>query len=110
MSQIRCEKYLVVGANMKYADVVRAIARYGHKKVFPFPVPAFFLSGVGRFLEFAGKITKQKPLLTYAYGRLSGWTVYYSNEKSRKEFDHEYRPFEKTIEDSCRYYEDNFLD
>lgn len=108
-SQIRCEKYLVVGANVRYADVVRTIAKYGHKKVSPFPVPAFLLSAVGRFLEFSGKITKRKPLLTYAYGKLSGWTVYYTNEKSRKEFSHEYRPFEKTIEDSCRYYEDNFL-
>jgi nucleoside-diphosphate-sugar epimerase len=109
-SKARCEKYLVVGANLKYADVVRAIAKYGQKKVFPFPVPSFFLSALGRFLEFSGKITKRKPMLTYAYGKLSGWTVYYSNEKSRKEFNHEYRSFEKTIEDSCRYYEDNFLD
>jgi nucleoside-diphosphate-sugar epimerase len=109
-SQIRCDKYLVVGANVRYADVVRAIAKYGHKKVFPFPVPAFLLSTLGRSLEFIGKITNRKPLLTHAYGKLSGWTVYYSNEKSKKEFDHEYRLPEKTIEDSCRYYEDNFLD
>ena len=108
-SKTRCEKYLVVGANVKFADVVRAIAKYGHKKIYPFPVPAFLLSTLGRFLESIGKITKRKPLLTYAYGKLSGWTVYYSNEKSRKEFNHEYRSFEKTIEDSCRYYEDNFL-
>jgi nucleoside-diphosphate-sugar epimerase len=107
-SQISGEKYLVVGANVRYADVVKAIAKYGEKKVFPFPVPAFLLSAVGRLMEFIGKITRRKPLLTYAYGKLSGWKVYYSNEKSRREFSHQYIPFAKTIEDSCRYYEDNF--
>lgn len=109
-SHIRCDKYLVVGANVKYSDVVKAIAKHANKKIYPFPVPAFLLSVGGGFLEFVGKFTKRKPLLTYAYGKLSGWTVYYSNEKSKREFDHEYRPFEKTIADSCRYFEDNFLD
>jgi nucleoside-diphosphate-sugar epimerase len=108
-SEVRCEKYLVVGANVKYADVVKAVAKYGHKRIFPFPVPAFFLSALGRFLELIGKVIKHRPLLTYAYGKLSGWTVYYANEKSKREFDHTYRSFEKTIEDSCRYFEDRFL-
>jgi dihydroflavonol-4-reductase len=109
-SQVRCKKYLVVGANVKYSEVVRAIAKYANKLVYPFPVPAFLLSAVGGILEFIGTITKRKPLLTSAYGKLSGWTVYYSNKKSRREFDHEYRPFDKTIADSCRYFEENFLE
>lgn len=109
-SQIHCEKYLVVGANVKYADVVKAIAKFAKKKVYPFPVPAFLLSLAGRFLEFAGAITRGKPLLTYSYGRLSGWTVYYSNVKSREDFSHQYRPFDETIADSCRYFEEKFLD
>ena len=107
--QIRCEKYLAVGANVKYSDVVKAIAKYSQKRIFPFPVPAFLLAAVGGFLEFIGSLTRRKPLLTAAYGKLSGWTVYYSNEKSRQEFNHEYRPFDKTIADSCRYFEENFL-
>jgi dihydroflavonol-4-reductase len=107
-SQISGEKYLVVGANVRYADVVKAIAKYGEKKVFPFPVPAFLLSAFGRLMEFIGKIAGRKPLLTYAYGKLSGWKVYYSNEKGRRDFNHQYIPFAKTIEDSWRYYEDNF--
>jgi nucleoside-diphosphate-sugar epimerase len=108
-SQIRCEKYLITGTNIKYSDVVKSIAKYAHKRVYPFPVPALLLSVVGGLLEFIGILIKKKPLLTFAYGRLSGWTVYYSNEKSRREFDHEYRSFDKTIADSCRYFEDHFL-
>jgi nucleoside-diphosphate-sugar epimerase len=109
-SEVRCEKYLVVGANVRYADVVKAIAKHAHKKIFPFSAPAFLLSTLGKFLELIGKVTNRKPLLTYAYGKLSGWTVYYANEKSRREFNHEYRPFGKTIAESCLYFEDNFLD
>jgi dihydroflavonol-4-reductase len=109
-SEALCEKYLVIGANVRYTDVVKAIAKHAHKRIFPVPIPAFFLSAVGRLLEYIGKVTKRKPLLTYAYGKLSGWTVYYSNEKSRREFHHEYRPFDEMIAESCLYFEENFLD
>lgn len=107
-SHIRCQKYLVVGANVKYAEVVKAIARHANKRIYPFPVPSFLLSAAGGFLEFMETMTKRKPLLTRTYGKLSGWTVYYSNEKSRRDFDHRYRPFEVTIADGCRYFEENF--
>jgi dihydroflavonol-4-reductase len=109
-SQVRCQKYLIVGANVKYAEVVNAITKYAKKKIYPFPVPSFLLSAAGGFLEFMEAITKRKPLLTKAYGKLSGWTVYYSNTKSKREFDHEYRPFDVTVRDSCRYFEENFLE
>ena len=106
-SRVRCQKYLVVGANVKYSQVVKAIARHANRKTYPFPVPAFLLSAAGGVLEFFEGITKRKALLTRAYGKLSGWTVYYSNEKSRREFGQRYRPFEETIADSCRYFEEN---
>lgn len=109
-SSIRCGKYLVTGANVKYTDVVKAIARFAGKKSYPFPVPAFLLNAAGGFSEIVGKITGRKPLLTYSYGRLSGWEVYYSNEKSRGDFAHEYRAFDETIQDSCQYFQENFLD
>ena len=103
------EKYLVVGANVKYAQVVRSIARCAGKKAYPFPVPSFLLSFLGGFLELLSSLTHRSPLLTRAYGKLSGWKTYYSNEKSRRDFNHSYIPFEQTIQDSCRYFEQNFL-
>jgi len=109
-SRARCQKYLIVGANVEYAEVVKSIAKYAKKRIYPFPVPSFLLSAAGGFLECMEAMTKRKPLLTRAYGKLSGWTVYYSNAKSRRDFGHEYRPFGVTIEDSCRYFEENFLE
>jgi len=108
-SDINGEKYLVVGANVKYTQVVRAIARHAGKKAYPFPVPSFLLSVLGTFLERVSSITQRRPLLTQAYGKLSGWKTYYSNEKSKKDFNHDYIPFEQTIKDSCKYFEKNFL-
>ncbi len=108
-SDINGEKYLVVGANVKYTQVVRAIARHAGKKAYPFPVPSFLLSVLGTFLEGVSSITQRRPLLTRAYGKLSGWKTYYSNEKSKRDFNHDYIPFEQTIKDSCRYFEKNFL-
>ncbi len=103
------EKYLVVGANVEYSRALKTIAKYAKKKVYPFPLPSFLLSIAGGILELISYITNRRPLLTYAYGKLSGWKTYYSNEKSIKDLNHDYIPFEKTIEDSCRYFEENFL-
>lgn len=103
------EKYLMVGANVEYSRVAKTIAKYAKKRVYPFPVPSVFLIIVGGLLELMSYITNRRPLLTYAYGKISGWKTYYSSEKSMKDFDHEYISFEKTIEESCRYFEKNFL-
>ena len=103
------EKYLLVGANLSFPNVLRLIGRYARRPVYPFPVPAWLLSGAGLSMEMASRLTRKRPVLTYAYGRLSGWTTFYSNEKSRRDFSHEYIPVEKTIQDSCRYFERTFI-
>jgi len=103
------EKYLLVGANLYYPDVLRLIGKYAQRPVHPFPVPASLLSAAGLSLELVSQLTRKKPLLTYAYGRLSGLTTFYSNAKSRRDFSHEYIPIEKTIRDSCRYFEKAFI-
>lgn len=105
----RGEKYLIVGANVEYSEVVSCIGKIAGRRVYPFPIPSFLLYLAGGSSELFSFLTKKRPLLTRSYGRLSGWRVFYSNEKSRKVFEHEYRPFEKTIEDSCRYFEKKFL-
>jgi dihydroflavonol-4-reductase len=99
------EKYLIVGSNVEYTEVVKAIGSYFHRKVYPFRVPSFVLAVAGKGMELLSELTGKRPLLTYSYGRLSGWFSYYSNRKSREAFGHEYLPFEKTIADGCRYFE-----
>lgn len=103
------EKYLLVGANLCYPDVLRLISKHARRRVFPFPVPGPLLSAAGLVLEMASLATHKKPLLTYSYGRLSGWTTFYSNAKSRRDFAHEYIPVEQTIRDACSYFEKTFM-
>ena len=102
------EKYLIVGANVEYTTVLRAIGACFQRKVFPLRVPGFLLAAAGAVLELISLITGKRPLLTRAYGRLSGWFGYYSNTKSREAFSHEYRPFEETIADGCRYFREQY--
>ncbi len=102
------ESYLVVGANLPYRDVIRRISRACGRRAFPFPIPAPLLAAAGRVLERASRRSGRRPLLTAAYGRLSGWTAYYDNAKSRAEFGHEYIDIEKTIRDGWGYYRDTF--
>ena len=100
------ESYLIVGDNLRYRDVIRTISRACGRKAYPFPLPAPLLAAAGRVFERASRRTGRRPLLTAAYGRLSGWTAYYDNAKSRREFDHVYIDAEKTIRDGWEYYRD----
>lgn len=102
------ESYLVVGANLGYRDVIRRISRACGRKAYPFPIPAPLLAAAGRILEWSSRKTGKRPLLTAAYGRLSGWSAYYDNSKSRRDFDHAYVDAEKTIRDGWEYYRDTF--
>jgi len=102
------ESFLVVGANLPYRDVIRRISRACGRRAFPFPIPAPLLTASGHILERAARKTGRRPLLTAAYGRLSGWTAYYDNSKSRREFDHAYIDAEKTIRDGWTYFRDTF--
>jgi dihydroflavonol-4-reductase len=102
------ESYLVIGANLSYRDVIRRISRACGRRAYPFPIPAPLLIVAGLFLERASRRTGRRPLLTAAYGRLSGWTAYYDNTKSRRDFDHTYIDSEKTVRDGWEYYRDTF--
>jgi dihydroflavonol-4-reductase len=102
------ESYLVIGANLSYRDVIRRISRACGRRAYPFPIPAPLLIVAGLFLERASRRTGRRPLLTAAYGRLSGWTAYYDSAKSRREFGHVYIDADKTITEGWEYYRDSF--
>lgn len=102
------ESYLVVGANLRYRDVIRSISRACGRRAYPFPIPAPLLTAAGHILERAARKTGRRPLLTAAYGWLSGWTAYYDNAKSRREFGHAYIDAGTTIRDGWTYFRDTF--
>jgi dihydroflavonol-4-reductase len=98
------EKYLAVGSNATYVDVVRSIGRCFGRPVFPFRVPPFLLTAAGGLMELVSAVTGRRPLLTAAYGKLSGWHAYYSNARSTAAFEHTYMPLSRTIADGCAFY------
>jgi dihydroflavonol-4-reductase len=102
------ESYLVIGANLGYREVVRRISRACGRKAYPLPIPAPLLAATGRVLEWSSRRTGRRPLLTAAYGRLSGWTAFYNNAKSRREFSHTYIDADTTIRDGWEYFRDTF--
>jgi dihydroflavonol-4-reductase len=103
------EAYLSVGADIPYSHVLELMAINARKKFIPFAVPPFLVVVAGAVAEFFSRFTKKRPLVTIAYGRLSGWSAYYKNAKSREELGVSYRHLEETIADGCRYYEETFL-
>ncbi len=103
------ECYLAVGANVPYRRVLEIMAKAAKKPFVPFAVPPFLLTSVGYLMEKASLLTHRRPLLTTAYGRLSGWTAYYSNAKSIQELEVSYRSLEETIGDACVWFENTML-
>jgi dihydroflavonol-4-reductase len=103
------EAYLSVGANVPYTRVLALMAGQAGARFMPFAVPPPALIAAGWAAELFSRLTRRRPLITAAYGRLSGWTAYYSSEKSRRELGASYRPLEETIADGCRYFEEKFL-
>lgn len=101
------ESYLVVGANLPYPEVVRRISRACGRKAYPFRIPGPLVTAAGFVLEMAARLTGRRPLITAAYGRLSGWTAYYDNAKSRREFGHVYIDADKTIADGWAYFQES---
>ena len=67
------------------------------------------LAAAGRVFERVSRRTGRRPLLTAAYGRLSGWKAFYDNAKSRREFGHAYIDVEKTIRDGWIYFRDTLI-
>ncbi len=102
------ESYNVVGANLSYAEVVRLISQACGRKAYPLRLPAFFVTLAGIASEQMSRLTGRRPLLTAAYGRLSGWTAYYDNAKSRAAFDHSYIDAQTSIKDAWDYFHDTF--
>ena len=102
------ESYLAVGANLTYPDVVRRIAGVCGRRAYPVRIPAPLVTAAGQVLELTSRLTGKRPLVTAAYGRLSGWTAYYDNAKSRREFDHAFIDADKTIADGWTYFRDHF--
>jgi len=105
----RGDVYLAVGANVPYSRVLSVMAAKVGRPFVPLVIPPVVLRGAGWLAEATAVITKGRPLLTEAYGRLSGWRAYYSNEKSCRELGVTYRRLEDTIGDGCDDYAARFL-
>jgi len=103
------EKYLVVGANLAYREVVRKIAARAGRRVFPFRIPGPVVAAAGGLAEAAWAVTGKKPLLSRAYGRLSGLKAHYSGAKCGREFGLVYRDIEETIADGWAFFQRRVL-
>lgn len=100
------EPFLLAGANRRYSDVLRQMAAGFGRSVRLVPVPATLAAGVGLLCEAA---RLPDPPLTYAYGRMSGWHCYHDGSRGRDLLGRDYRSFEDTVRDGCRFFSEYHL-
>jgi nucleoside-diphosphate-sugar epimerase len=103
--------FIISGSNVEYKKIIKTIARCLNKQnnILPIKIPSLILILIGFIFEVFGLIASKKPLITFSYGRLSGWYTYYSNSKSKETFMYEYTSFEDTIRDGCSFFENVVL-
>lgn len=101
--------YLAVGANVPYTRVIELMTQFAGKKHLPLVAPPRALKAAGAALERFALLTGIDPLLTESYGALSGWTAYYSAQRSIDELGASYRDLETTVADSIEYYRRRFM-
>jgi dihydroflavonol-4-reductase len=104
------QRYLAVGGNLRYSEVIRLISRACGRASHPLPVPSWLVAIGGGLVEGSSKILRKRPLITFAYGRLSGWRSYYDNAKSIREFGQAYRPVEETVAEGWSYFKSRHLE
>ncbi|MEO0085397.1 MAG: NAD-dependent epimerase/dehydratase family protein [candidate division WOR-3 bacterium] len=91
--------HVLVGANVRYSDVLRRIADALGRRLSLVPVPSPLMAASGLLLE-----PLPAPPLTLAYGLMSGWHCYYDGSMAAQSLRLRYRSFDDTITDACRYY------
>jgi dihydroflavonol-4-reductase len=105
-AKVEPEPFLLAGANRRYSDVLRQIAAGMGRRVRLVSVPAPIAAGAG-FLFEAARVSSAP--ITYAYGLMSGWRCYHDGSHGRLLLGHQYRSFDATILDDCRFFSERHV-
>lgn len=97
-------KYLAVGANVSYHRAIEVMMQAAGKGFLPISAPTRMLALAGSLMEMIAERNGSHPLLTGSYGRLSGWSAFYSAERSRTELGMRYRSLEESMRDGLEYF------
>jgi nucleoside-diphosphate-sugar epimerase len=95
------EPFLLAGANHRYSYVLRQIAAGFGRRARLVPIPAAAAAGAGFAFE---TLRMRHAPVTYAYGLMSGGHCYHDGCRGRQLMGRDYRAFEQTVEDGCRFY------
>ena len=103
-SDISSERFVIVGENVSYKDLFKAIA-----DEMGVPAPNIYAKPwmgniVWRLEKVKSIIFGGKPVITKATARTAHQHNYYDNQKVRKALDFEFRPLDTTIREFCRFY------
>lgn len=98
------QKYLAVGANVTYHRAIEVMMQAAGKGFLPISAPPRMLALAGALMERMAERTGSHPLLTDSYGRLSGWSAFYSAAKSESELGMRYRSLEDSMREGLEYF------
>lgn len=97
-SDIKNERFILVGENISYKNVFLYIADTLHKKRPPIKVSKLLSEIIWRFDLVKSKVTFSAPLITKNSARSSQSKRYYSSQKIKKFLKFEFESMVKTIE------------
>lgn len=99
-SNVANERFIISCENLSYKTIFQTIAQHLDKPVPETEIPKWAGELIWRVLKLWSVVTGKDPLITKETFRTSRQSYFYINDKSKKTFNHQYVPLEKTIKDT----------
>ncbi len=103
----RGERYILVSENISFYDIRKTIAEILGKNPPKVSLPHWLLLSISYILYWISYLTSKRPKFTPENARLDGISLYFSNEKAKKELGINFRPFKESAKRMIDWYKEN---
>ncbi len=101
-AEIRNERFLVIGHNITFLNLLEKIAASMHRKPPFINTPKWLMGLAWRISWVKARLTGTTQTITKESSRTAFSHRIYSNDKIRKALDFQFRPFEETIDNAIK--------
>ncbi len=97
------EKYILGGENVSYAELIRTVKKFDHKRNFLIPASGNLITLMAYLESFKALCTNTEPKLTPELANRIGLNFMFDCSKSIRELGYHITPFEEGIQKTVQY-------
>jgi dihydroflavonol-4-reductase len=103
----RGERYILVTENLSFYDIRKTVAEILGKNPPNIKLPPPIFLALSYILDWLSYLTGNRPKFTPGNARLNKISLYFSNEKAKKELGLGFRPFKESVKKTIDWYKEN---